>query len=302
VTRKKIVVKDKDKKKDDLDPMKDKFISRSATAFTWLMDRRKPFGIAAATLLVAIVAAIAVSSLLNSKRAEAASTLEKGLEADLAPVVPLADRPKDLEKTNPDLVLFETRKARAEESKRRFEKAASDLAGKPAGDIARLGLAASLQDLGAYDKAEAEYQKFLDDASDGADWLKANALEGLGQALEAQGKLDEARKRYQQLGDMNAGDLSAMGRVHEARVAAAKGDKDAAKKLLTEVIAAAKAGARIDASNLAFVQARAQLLVLDPGADVPRLPATGLSGLDGIDPALLEQLLKSQQAAGADAP
>jgi tetratricopeptide (TPR) repeat protein len=299
VTRKKIVVKDKEKKKDDLDPMKDKFVTRSADVFNWLMDRRKPFGIAAVTLVVAIIAGIGVSSILNSRRAEASVLLEDAFEADLAPVVPLADRPKDLAKTNPDLLLFETHKARMEEAKRRFEKAASELSGKPVGGIARLGLAAAQADLGAYDKAAAEYEKFLDESSSEADWLKANALEGLGQVLEAQGKLDDARKRYKELGDLDAGDLSAIGKVHEARIAVAKGEKDAAKKLLEEVISGMKAAARIDAYNAAFVEARELLLGIDPKADVPALPSTGL---DGIDPAVLEQLLRAKQSAGAGEP
>ena len=302
MTRKKIVIKDKDKKRDDLDPMKDKFISRSAAVFTWLMDRRKPFGIAAATLLVAIIGGIAVSSLLNSKRAEAAATLEKGLEAELAPVVAAADRPADLDKTNPDLLMFETRKARAEEAKVRFEKATSALAGKPAGAIAHIGLAASLMDLGTYDKAAAEYEAFLA-ADDGATWLRPNALEGLGQALEAQGKLDDARKRYKELGDLNAGDASAIGKVDEARVAVAKGDTDGAKKLLTDVIAGAKTAQQIDATNVAFVQAREALLAIDPKADVPSLP---VGGLDGIDPETLQRYIQAmqqqQQAGGADQP
>ena len=272
MTRKKIVIKDKDKKRDDLDPMKDKFISRSAAVFTWLMDRRKPFGIAAATLLVAIIGGIAVSSLLNSKRAEAAATLEKGLEAELAPVVAAADRPADLDKTNPDLLMFETRKARAEEAKVRFEKATSALAGKPAGAIAHIGLAASLMDLGTYDKAAAEYEAFLA-ADDGATWLRPNALEGLGQALEAQGKLDDARKRYKELGDLNAGDASAIGKVDEARVAVAKGDTDGAKKLLTDVIAGAKTAQQIDAIDpetlQRYIQAMQQQQQQAGGADQP---------------------------------
>jgi tetratricopeptide (TPR) repeat protein len=306
VTRKKIVIKDKDKKKDDLDPMKDQFIQRSASVFNWLVDRRKPLGVGAIMLLVAIIAGIAVSSILNSRRAEAASLLEKGFEAELAPVVPTADRPKDLAKTNPDLVLFETRKARAEETRKRFEKAAADLSGKTTGAIAQLGLAAADADLGAYDKAAAEYQAFLDGAGEGASWLRANALDGLGAVLEAQGKLDEARKSYKELGELNAGDASMFGKVHEARIASAKGDNDGAKKLLTDVIASAKERNRISASNVPFVEARELLLSIDPTADVPSLPANDLGSMD---PEMLQRYIQAlqaqqqqQQAGGAEEP
>jgi tetratricopeptide (TPR) repeat protein len=300
VTRKKISVKTD--RKDNLDPMKDGFITKSAAIFSWVVDRRQPIGIAAVAALVIVVGVIAVSSLIDSGRAEASALLGRGFEAYLAPVIPAADVPKDLKKKAPDFVFYETRKARAEEAQKRFDKAAAAEAGSPIGAIARLGVAASHYDLGAFDKAAAEYEKFLGEADQGSAWLKANALEGLGQALEAQGKLDEARKRYKELGDLDAGTSSLIGRYHEARIAIQKGETDAAKKLLIGVVGVVKERGQIDALNYVFIASRELLLSIDPKADVPGLPSAGLSGLEGIDPAVLEQLLRSKQAAGAGAP
>lgn len=300
VARKKISVKTD--KKDDLDPMKDKFMTKSATIFNWIVDRRQPIGIGAIAALVIVVGAIAVSQLIDSGRAEASALLSRGFEAYLAPVIPAAEVPKDIKKQAPDLVYFETRKARAEEAQKRFAKAAADEAGTSIGAIARLGAAASHFDLGAFDKAAAEYEAFLGEAGSGGAWLKANALEGLGQALEAQGKLDEARGKYKELGDLGDGTASLVGRYHEARIAVQKGEVDAAKKLLKGVIDAIKERGQIDALDYAFVASRELLLSIDPTADVPSLPSAGMSGLEGIDPALLEQLLRAKQAAGAGAP
>jgi tetratricopeptide (TPR) repeat protein len=300
VTRKKITVKTD--KKDDLDPMKDKFITKSASIFTWVVDRKQPIGIFVVGALAIVVAIIVISSVVESGRAEASGLLDKGFEAYLAPVIPAAEVPKDLKEKAPDLVYYTTRKARAEEAQKRFDKAAAEEAGAPIGAIARLGAAASQYDLGAFDKAAAGYEAFLDEADDGSAWLKANALEGLGQALEAQGKLDEARKRYKELGDLGDGTTSLIGRYHEARIAIQKGDKDAAKTILKDVIAAVKERGPIDALNYVFVASRELLLSIDPGADVPALPSAGLSGLDGIDPEMLQQLIQAKQAAGAGAP
>jgi tetratricopeptide (TPR) repeat protein len=300
VTRKKITTKTD--KKDDLDPMKDKFITKSASIFTWVVDRRQPIGIGVIGVLVITVGIIVVSSILESSRAEASSLLDKGFEAYLAPVIPAAEVPKDIKTKEPDLVFFETRKARAEEAQKRFAKAEADQDGEPIGNIARLGVAASQMDLGAFDKAASEYEAFLGAADQGSSWLKANALEGLGQALEAQGKLDEARKRYKELGDLGDGMTSLIGRYNEARIAILKGEKDAAKKTLKDILEAVKERGQIDALNYLFVASRELLLSIDPAADVPGLPSAGLSGLDGIDPEMLQQLIQAKQAAGAGAP
>jgi hypothetical protein len=300
VTRKKISVKTD--KKDDLDPMKDKFITKSASIFTWVVDRRQPIGIAVVIILVIIVGGIVVNSIIDNTRAKASALLSDGFDAYLAPIIPAAEVPKDFKKKQPDFLFYETRKARAEEAQKRFDKAATEEAGTPVGAIARLGAAASYFDLGAFDKAAAGYEAFLSEVDDGGAWLKANALEGLGQALEAQGKIDEARKRYKELGDLDAGTPSLMGRYHEARIAVRKGETDAAKKLLTGVLDTIKERGQIDALNYPFVASRELLLSIDPGADVPSLPSAGVNGLDGIDPEMLQQLLQAKQAAGAGAP
>ena len=302
MTRKKITTKTD--RKDDLDPMKDKFITKSASVFTWVVDRRQPIGIGAVVALVLVIGGIVISRLVDSSRAEASALLEQGFEAYLAPVIPAAEVPKDIKKRAPDFVFYETRKARAEEAQKRFAKAASAEGGTPIGAIARLGAAASQFDLGAFDKAAAEYEAFLKESDSDSAWLKANALEGLGQALEAQGKVDEARAKYKELGDLDAGTPSLLGRYHEARIAVQKGETDAAKKLLADVVAAIKEKDRVDALDYVFVASRDLLLSNDPTADVPSLPSAGMSGLEGIDPALLEQLLRAKQAAGAgaDAP
>lgn len=299
MTRKKITVKTD--KKDDLDPMKDKFVTRSTSLFTWVVDRRQPIGIGVGALLVVVIGAIAVSSIVDSRRAEASALLDGGFEAYLAPVVPAAEVPKDLKEKNPDFVFYETRKARAEEVQKRFAKAVAEKAGSPIGEIARLGAAAAHYDLGAFDKAASEYEAFLAAVDDDTAWLKANALEGLGQALEAQGKVDEAAKRYQELGALGDDTASLVGKYHEARIAARKGDNDGAKKILKGVIDTIKERGQIDALNYSFVAARELLLSLDPAADVPGLPSSGMSGLDGIDPEMLERFLRAQQAAGAGA-
>jgi hypothetical protein len=97
---------------------------------------------------------------------------------------------------------------------------------------------------------------------------------------------------------MELGDMSQIGRFHEAGIALKKGDKDGAKKLLVGIVESVKETGRIDAMNYVFIGAREMLLGIDPSADVPALPT---SGFEGFDPALLEQLLRARQEAGAGA-
>ena len=53
----------------------------------------------------------------------------------------------------------------------------------------------------------------------------------------------------------------------------------------------------MDALDYLFLQARERALAIDPQADVPRAPSTGLGGLDGMDPAMLQQLLEARAGA-----
>jgi tetratricopeptide (TPR) repeat protein len=154
-------------------------------------------------------------------------------------------------------------------------------------------------DLGEYDKAIAAYRAFLGSKAATVDILKAQAVEGLGYALEASGKLEEAKKEFEKLMASSSGETKKMATYQTARLSEKKGEEDAAKKLYKDVLDAYGESEKPSRFDVIFVQARTRLLNLDPKAEVPDLPAGSGNPFEGMDPRLLQQLMQANRGAGA---
>jgi tetratricopeptide (TPR) repeat protein len=298
VARKKI--SQKSRRKDELDPNKDEFVTRSISFLDWAVERRRHIGVFLGVALVAAVAAIVVNRVIDSRQAEATALIGDALEAALAPIVPPTDElAPEVEDDEEEELVYESAGARATESLKRFGVAIEDQGGSAIGLMALLGSAAAHMELGEVDQAIEQYQRFLDDGTS-ADtaWLRPNALEGLGHALEEAGKLDEARARFKELSDQSEGRTRLAALYNEARIVQQQGDKAAATELLQEVIDEITEGGEYDRLDFLFIEGGERLRSLDPEADVPSLPGGGFGGLDGIDPAVLEQLMRAKQQAG----
>lgn len=293
MARKKI--KEKTSRKDDLDPSKDNFIEKSMSVFDWAMNRRRQIGVALAAALVIAIGGIVASRMIESRRADASQALDEVLAAALAPVVQLGDDPESPMEPDQGMPLsFESAAARATETVKRAGALQDSQGGTAIGAAARLAEAGARLDGGEHEAAIAAYESFLDEAGSDLDWLRPNAVEGLGLALEAAGRLEEARTRFQELARTATGRTALAAKYNEARLARALGDNTAAAELLREVISSVVEG-EYDRLDYLFVQAGNLLRAVDPGAHVPSLPG---GGMGGFDPAMLEQLIRAQQAAG----
>jgi predicted negative regulator of RcsB-dependent stress response len=150
-----------------------------------------------------------------------------------------------------DLLLDESAKPKDEDEPPRFktEKERADAAFAAldeldkqwsGSDVARDALVfrAGIQfDLAHYDEAAANYRKFLDQLKGKDVPLAALAKEGIGLALEAQGKLDEALTAYTQL-EPSSGDFYKDRAMYaQARIYQKKGDKEKAKAIYQQILA-----------------------------------------------------------------
>lgn len=298
-------IKRNDKKRsDDLDPSNDEFINKTTGILDWAYTRRRPIGLLIFVSLAVSVAAIFANQFIRDQHAESSALLAEGLEATtavVAPPNPEADAEGTVPKKDEDSVLltFDSSKARATEMLSKWQKVVSSSADSEMKPLGELGTATAHFELGEYDKAIQEYEKFLADKKPALAWLRPAAMEGLGYALEASGKLDDARKKFETLMGETQGEAKRTATYQAGRLAQLKGDQDGAKKMYQQVLDSYKEGETPSRFDLVFVQSRTRLLDIDPKAKVPDLPAGGMGAFDGMDPRILRQLMQAKQGAGA---
>ena len=300
MSQKKIKKVDKDKK-DDLDPSQDEFITKTSSFMDWVYEHRRPVGLLVVVVLVVAVAGIFVHRYLQNKSATESKVLAAGLEASVARVVVPDPEADDAAVPKPDKeddeLTFDSFKARATEALKRWSDVSSKTVElKP---LADLGMANAHMDLGEYDKAIAAYRSFLGSKDASVDILKAQAVEGLGYALEAEGKLDDAKAEFEKLISSSSSETKKMATYQSARISEKKGDMEAAKKGYKAVLDTYNETEKPSRFDVVFVQARTRLLTLDPKAEVPELPAGSGNPFEGMDPRLLQQLMQAQRGAGA---
>jgi len=97
-------------------------------------------------------------------------------------------------------------------------------------DISKLYLADLSRRAGDTAKAEAQYREYIK-ATGASDPMRMTAQEGLGYALEAQNKLDEALAAFVELGDVQGKAFADLALKHQARIKEQKGDKPGAIEL-----------------------------------------------------------------------
>jgi tetratricopeptide (TPR) repeat protein len=294
VTRKKIKATGQKSRKDDLDPNKDKFITETMSVMEWTYSRRRPIALVLGFALVAALLGIGLDYVQERARVRKSGVLAEGLEVASAPVILPKDDSSALPKeTEDDNIMFETEKARATESLKKFETATAETDSNIA-LLSQLGLATSHANLGEYDKAIAIYEKLLASSGSALSFIKPNAVEGLGYALEASGKIKEAKARFDDLMKTQQGTALAMAKYQAARLSIKDGNAEGAETLLQEIVDAYKEKDQADRLNFLFVNARQLLLQINPDADVPDLPTGG----QAIDPNLLKQMMQNQAGSG----
>ena len=290
MSKKKIV--DKKNRKEDLDPTKDQFLTRTMSVMEWAYERRRPIGLAVGIALLAGIIVIAVGEIQDRLQISASTQLAESLGVALAPVVQSADE-QQIEAQR-GRVLFRTTSERSKEALKKFQTFTEDHAASDVGVVGEIGLAGAYYDSGKFNEAVTAYRKVIDSGGEALAWLRPAAEEGLGYALEASGKIDDAKTAFSTLAEKGQGVAAKTARYHLARIAQRKGNRDEAIRLFKEVIDAYVQKGDFDRFDFLFVQSRERLLALDPKADVPSLPGGGLGDLSDIDPAILEQMLRSR--------
>lgn len=231
-------------------------------------------------LVLAGAAVFFLVDVYGTRDHEAAEALGEGLAAARGVIVKEGEDAPD-----GDIETFTSPEARAKKAQESYAAAAQKYAGKLAGRWARLGEAGALAELGKHAEAEKLFAALAGDADP---FIAARATEGVGFALEAQGKHAEAAAQYEKLGKLGAGEWKPLADYQRARMLVAQGKpRDAATAL--EALLKAERG-KPDAARFPNVLGEAETLLTelsveldDPTlrADIPRARA-GAGGTNDI--------------------
>lgn len=211
----------------------DKFLTFWQKILDWLIARSPMIGLLILVVVVALTAAWGVKSMLASRKEKAAEQLSKAVKIAQAELL------RDTESSSPDneLPRFKTEKERAEAAIKALDKLRADHGGSEAADHAALVRASILMQQGKYDEARAAYEEFLKKPVQN-EALYGAAREALGLCAEAQGKIDEALKIWQEAAaSPNAGFYKDRFLFAQARLLVQKGEKKKAAELYKDILA-----------------------------------------------------------------
>jgi hypothetical protein len=188
----------------------------------WLVDHRKPVLAGLAAAVAVALAAWGAAAYSSSREAKAGAALAAALELEQRPIAGEAP-------PVPGVETFPSKAERSKAAMAALEKVRADAARTTAARtaLAQIGFA-KLRD-GDAAGAQAALQEFLKEGEGHP--LRAFALESLGYAYEAQGKLDEAKATFAKLSDAGGPDRAAF---QQARLALVE-NKPEAKQQLAQV-------------------------------------------------------------------
>lgn len=299
--------------KEPVEALKETPLGQAASKATDWAQANRPLAMGVfAAIVLAAAGWVGYAWWQSSQNEAAGALLEDAVRIATAEIVDEDDPPAASagEDDADEAPTFTSRQARSEAALEAYRRVLSQYAGSEAARWARLGEARALFDLGQYDEARDAYEGALREAG-GEPMVAWRALEGIGFTYEVARDWDEAIEKYEELRSIDDGAYQAVAEYHIARMRIAKGETVQATSALRELVQQLRSDAEGEEPEFPYVlaQAEVRLRELDPssaaGSGSPMMIGPGAGGggglppgLEGIDPAILEQL-RRQLAAGA---
>lgn len=203
----------------------DRFQVVANQAASWLAARKKQAAVVGGAA-AAVIVAVGVVATIQSTRAEAAGRATADLLALVAAPVVAKPEAASTQKT------FPTDEAKQRAVLAEADKLLGSYASSSPARLAMLVKADALYSLKEWDKAGAEYDRYLTGAPKD-DSLRFGALDGLGLVAEAKGDLAGAAKAYARMGQ-EAPRFADRADLELARVLAAAGKEADARQILSK--------------------------------------------------------------------
>lgn len=261
------------------------------------------------------------TSRVEKKAGSASESLASAVAAQRGRIV-AEDKRSDEEKEADPTRVFPTAEARADAALASYNQVIDQHPGTGSAILAKLGQAGILLEKRDYPHALDAFNAVLATPLAAADPdVKGRALEGVGFAKEGTGDVDGAMTAFKEVEKVDAKGFKELGRYHQARVFAGKGEKEKAKEILVEILAL-KAPDKdptkealnptekgtlpgIDSQSFPYLKTVAQELLrsIDPKA-LPSRTELGGPGGARISPEELERMIKrareqAEQKGGA---
>ncbi len=203
----------------------DRFQVVASQAATWLAARKKQAAVVGGAAAAVIIAVGAVAAVQSSRADAAGAATGELLSLVAAPVVAKPDA-GSTQKT------FPTDDAKQRAILAEADKVLGKYGSSRPAQLALLVKGDALYGLKEWDKAGAEYERYLKDASKD-DSLRFGALDGLGLVAEAKGDLGGAAQAYTRMAQQ-APQFADRADLERARVLAAAGKVDEARQILSK--------------------------------------------------------------------
>ncbi|MAQ18357.1 MAG: hypothetical protein CMN30_26610 [Sandaracinus sp.] len=281
--------------------VEDEAIEQAEVAGRWLEENRNKIFMAMAAVVLIAAGIFAFGKLAKAGDTDAAAALWEAMEIQTARVVPEDEEGEDTtdDSADEDEQTFPTVQARAEAAIPAFEAVVRDHSGTRAAAFASIAIGNAKRLLGDPAAAREAYESALA-ASDDTE-VAMHALEGIGFSFEEEESWDEAKARFEEMGDVEREGAEILADFHLARLAMAQGERERAKEQLQAVLEALD---EEDAPEMEFVrdQAEMRLREIDPSlvqSSAPSIPnlGGGLGG-EGMTPEMqrmLQELMNKQQ-------
>ncbi len=217
----------------DAELVEEKAIAQAAVAKDWLQDNLKPLGLMAGGVLLVAAIGIGWSTYTRGQAADAGAALGVVLDADESESAALASAYADVANAHPKT---------------------------PAAAWARVGEGKALYAQGDWAGARAAYQAALDVSED--EVIRWAALEGIAYSLEAETSYDEALEQLEALREVDPS-VAPIAGYHQGRILQAQGKLEEARTKFDGVLADLKDP---EAPVLPYTeeQTEARLALLDP--------------------------------------
>ncbi len=256
----------------------DEFQVKAGAAMEWLVAHQKPILLALGAVAVAAIAFWGFSSYRGAREAKAGAALSMALELDQRPIAGEGA-------AQPGVETFPSKDEREKALLAALEKVRADYGSTLAARTAQAELGFHKLNDGDAPGAQALLQDFLSAA--GRDHpLRAFALESLGYAQEAQGKLDEAAGTFAKLGEAGAEERA---KFQQARIALLEKKPDAKAQLEAVAKAYPKDPVSMEANLRLELSA---LPPVTPGELAPKSDAAPTGSKPGEKPAAMVKARK----------